>query len=801
MVIVALIIPTIVPVASAGLVASTEWDKTIASWTVAAARHLDVVEMSNGDTLLCHGAKSGSGSSWQNNIWRTSNGGATWTQVASYTAGDVSGLMCDIRSDDSVLVMFTGSINNLYTASYNGGFGQKTICSNCAYGGDYTGEMVSTNVHALMYGKFDGQHHWIKSTDNMNTWSDTVFASAGPFSYQNLPPQSASTSTGSHFLFQSGSTLYYGTTTDGNEPAWSAFDTGAPTANSNSHNDFKASGDLLYGCYPANGGNTFFFGNDLSTATKTQILSGQADKCAVYYDGTRYYYADSSGRVGVSTDGINFSFTTGNYAGGGSYDRIAISKTGSNIKMFGAADPSLVSYNLALVPETFEATADISTVFVDINVGYSPTNPIIAAFEEGENVFNVEDELVIYNTNLGINDRMFNCGNSALTRFIENEDYSPGLVTFDNYIVEACMLKGGNDGIGPDGWGLITYDAALNFITEYWSEFSDEPLVIDGRTADKVFTLLDNSRLALVNTFSHTLTFERGVAGFNKDLSVSKGNDKYAALVGTGGLVLYDFSGNVIATKTGYPGDSVAVYDNHIYVHNAGTITHLNKAGNVITQVGTFARAVDIRGLDISKDGEYLLTEDDSKIRVYNSTRALILESAAYADIFGLDMDITNENIYASIWTGSVNKIVKIPLGDLTTAYGNEDNTLPPTVPSGGETTNPEEGPVVLPPPSGGFVQDPDNWFGIDLNKMSENLSIEKTALKWLIGIFLTLMLMFLVYEKTKSGAIAGLFGGFIGIGASVAFGFIPIWFILMVSLLIIAVAGKVMFGGGSREE
>lgn len=98
----------------------------------------------------------------------------------------------------------------------------------------------------------------------------------------------------------------------------------------------------------------------------------------------------------------------------------------------------------------------------------------------------------------------------------------------------------------------------------------------------------------------------------------------------------------------------------------------------------------------------------------------------------------------------------------------------------------------------GGF--EPDSIFGQTVAMLQEAWGFSAGSLNWLLGI-MVVGLVAVSFARVNRTPLMVAIGGMLGVGLALFFGFFPLWLLVLMAFLIIAVAGNRLFGGGRDDE
>lgn len=236
----------------------------------------------------------------------------------------------------------------------------------------------------------------------------------------------------------------------------------------------------------------------------------------------------------------------------------------------------------------------------------------------------------------------------------------------------------------------------------------------------------------------------------------------------------------------------VAAHNGTVWLGDADKIERYNTTAgtfnleNSISSVGCKAG-----GMRVSKDGAYLFAWQNEQVVLMNSTSLTVLRTEPIGTtVNGADMDFLNNYLYVA----TDDNVFRFNVFDVTGSVAGDGN---PGEPNPAPTNNPfadfestEDDPGIIDGGGGGGVPagatgstSGDSIFSVVSG--ADSLGVAQSTMRAFIAVLLIAGMAggaYTVFENVPLSAGAGGLGFFLAI----MFGFIPLWFVFLVSLLVI---------------
>lgn len=224
-----------------------------------------------------------------------------------------------------------------------------------------------------------------------------------------------------------------------------------------------------------------------------------------------------------------------------------------------------------------------------------------------------------------------------------------------------------------------------------------------------------------------------------------------------------------------------------------GTTVRLgNPSSNTVQW--TITAPSNVLAVALSGDGNFAAySVSDKTYLVYaNNGTAISNFTNPAGTVFKTKLDYTGQRLYVA--TGTV-----IAFFDLSEETG---GPLPP-VPSGSSSGSGSASSTST-NGGGGFGgagnECSENIFGIfPVTYFSDAFGISETAMRWLFGLFIVTLIVGAIVLRIGGGVIITSVATLLAIGVAVALCAIPVWFLLVIIFLIVLLVGQLLFGGGQE--
>lgn len=262
-----------------------------------------------------------------------------------------------------------------------------------------------------------------------------------------------------------------------------------------------------------------------------------------------------------------------------------------------------------------------------------------------------------------------------------------------------------------------------------------------------------------------------------------------------------DCAGNQAIIKTD------AASGNNLFLIN---VTQANGATGSVQKWAKEVNDISLRSVTISGDSQFAAWTDNTGIIVAHAQNGTVIDTfpTPSGTFKGMEFDRTGGNL--AIFTSS--QIVVYHLSVITCEEACSPDVDDTDSPIGGCTigcsssstsTSGAGSGSGLPTGGNGFINEgTDSFFGINISYIAGQWGMNESGFRWLLGLYTTILIVGAAVGR-REGLIAAMMGaiaGAIAVGICVAFGLFPVWFLLLMILLIVIMAGKLFFGNTDSD-